>query len=141
MMLSYFPDFGYTATLLADGRVLFVGSDDLDGVDYQTYDPTAGTFASIGSRLRVISPLVTRLTDGAVLIAGGQLLGGSGSRDAELFVPSSDTLEYAGAMTVGRQSFTATALPDNTVLITGGYGVWSHPNPQVLSSAEVYKPQ
>jgi hypothetical protein len=40
-------------------------------------------------------------------------------------------------MITGRHSHTATPLPDDTVLITGGFSVW--PNP--TSSAEVYKPR
>jgi hypothetical protein len=87
------------------------------------------------------SALASRLTDGTVLIAGGELTGGNGSANAELFVPSSNTIEYAGQMTVGRESQTAIALPDDTVLITGGYTFWTYPNPQPVSTAEIYKPQ
>jgi hypothetical protein len=138
MMLKYFPDYGYTATLLTDGRVLFLGSGDFGFADAEVYDPAAGTFAFTGSAIESheIAP-ASRLTDGTVLIAGGQVPGGDGSADAELYVPASGTFEFAGEMTAGRHSQTATPLPDDTVLITGGYSVW--PNP--TSSAEVYKPR
>ena len=139
MMLKYFPDYGYTATLLTDGRVLFLGSGNFGlSADAEVYDPAAGTFASTGSAVEnhEIAP-ASRLTDGTVLIAGGQLPGGNGSAYAELYVPASGTFEFAGEMTAGRHSHTATPLPDDTVLITGGFSVWPDPT----SSAEVYKPR
>ena len=136
------PEFGYTTALLTDGRVFLQGSDDYGYVDDEVYDPAAGTFASVGGTVnsQVLAP-AARLTDGSVLIAGGELPGGNGSTNAELYVPASGTLEYAGQMVVGRQSHTATALPDNTVLLTGGYSLWLYPNQRPTSSAEVYKPQ
>ena len=130
------PDYGYTATLLTDGRVLFLGSDDYTA-DAEVYDPAAGTFASTGSTVSQELAPASRLTDGTVLIAGGQLVGGNGSTDAELYVPATGTFEFAGEMTAGRHSHTATLLPDDTVLITGGYSIWPSPT----SSAEVYKPR
>ena len=75
------------------------------------------------------------------LIAGGQLPGGSRSTNAELYVPASGTLEYAGEMTAGRHSHRATKLPDDTVLLTGGYTFWSYPSLGPVSTAEVYKPR
>ena len=137
MMLKYFPDYGYTATLLTDGRVLFLGSNDWPSADTEVYDPAAGTFASIGGAISQEFAPASRLTDGTVLIAGGEVPGGDGSAYAELYVPASGTFEFAGEMTAGRHSHTATPLPDDTVLITGGFSVW--PNP--TSSAEVYKPR
>ena len=138
MMLKYFPDYGYTATLLTDGRVLFLGSNDWpDPADAEVYDPAAGKFASIGSAVSQEIAPASRLTDGTVLIAGGQLPGGSGSTYAELYLPASGMFERVGEMTAGRHSHTATPLPDDTVLITGGFSDW--PNP--TSSAEVYKPR
>ena len=137
MMLKSFPDYGYTATLLTDGRVLFLGSDDFGFADAEVYDPAAGIFASIeGAVSHEIAP-ASRLTDGTVLIAGGQVAGGSGSAGAELYVPASGTFEHVGEMTTGRHSHTATPLPDDTVLITGGFSAWPDPT----SSAEVYKPR
>jgi hypothetical protein len=79
----------------------------------------------------------TRLSDGTVLIAGGQAATSNGVPDAELYVPASGTFESAGQMTVGRYGHNATLLPDGTVLITGGMSIYSQP----VSSAEIYKPQ
>jgi hypothetical protein len=138
MMVKYYPDYGYTAALLTDGRVLFLGSGDFGFADAEVYDPAAGTFAFTGSAINSheIAP-ASLLIDGTVLIAGGQLTGGDGNSFAELYVPASGTFELAGEMTEGRHSHTATPLPDDTVLITGGFTGW--PNP--TSSAEVYKPR
>jgi hypothetical protein len=137
LMVKYFPDYGYTATLLTDGRVFFLGSDDFGFADAEVYDPAAGTFASIGGAVSQEIAPASRLTDGTVLIAGGQVPGGNGSAYAELYVPASGKFEHAGEMTANRHSHTATPLPDDTVLITGGFSVWPDPT----SSAEVYKPR
>ena len=142
MTYKFFPDYGYSATLLVDGRVFFVGTDEFAGANAEIYDPASGTFASGGSDLwaQDLYPAVARLTDGRVLIAGGGLFGGNGSTNARLYVPASGAFQFAGFLTTGRNSHTATALPDNTVLLTGGYSVWTWPNPQPTPTAEVYKP-
>ena len=138
MMVKYYPDYGYTATLLTDGRVLFLGSNDWpDPGDAEVYDPAAGTFASIGGGVSQELAPASRLTDGTVLIAGGQVPGGDGSTGAELYLPATGTFENVGEMTTARHSHTATPLPDDTVLITGGFSSWPDPT----SSAEVYKPR
>jgi Kelch motif len=136
MMAKYYPDYGYTAALLTDGRVLFLGSDDF-AADAEVYDPAAGTFASTGSTVSQELAPASRLTDGTVLVAGGQVPGGNGSTYAVLYVPASGTFEHVGEMTAARHSHTATSLPDDTVLITGGFSGWPIPT----SSAEVYKPR
>ncbi len=133
MLVNYVPDYGYTATLLTDGRVLLLGSNDrYFPTDAEVYDPAAGTFASIAGWVSQAFAPASRLTDGTVLIAGGD-----GSAGAELYVPATGTFEFAGEMTAGRESHTATPLPDDTVLITGGFSGWPTPT----SSAEVYKPR
>jgi Galactose oxidase, central domain len=137
MMAKYFPDYGYTATLLTDGSVLFLGNTLPAPADAEVYDPAAGTFASIGGAISQDIAPASRLTDGTVLVAGGQLPGGNGSYYAQLYVPASGTFELVGEMTAARNSHTATPLPDDTVLITGGFSVWPDPT----SSAEVYKPR
>ncbi len=127
-----------TATLLMNGRVLLVGNVENDGspADAEVYDPAAGTFMFIGN---AIAPheysAAIRLPDGTVLIAGGQLPGGSGSAGTDLYIPTTGTFAFAGNMTTGRHQHTATLLLDGTVLIAGGFGGWPAPT----SSAEVYK--
>jgi hypothetical protein len=122
-----------TATLLTDGKVLFVGDAENDGSPGQAeiYDPAAGTFTSLGN---TVAPhefaAAVRLTDGTVLITGGQLIGGGASAGSDLYLPASGTFAYPGSMTTGRFLHTATLLPDGTVLIAGGN----------TASAEIYKP-
>ena len=128
-----------TATLLMNGRVLFVGNVENDGssADAEVYDPAAGTFMFIGN---TIAPhefaAAVRLVDGSVLITGGQLPGGNGSAGSDLYLPASGTFAFAGNMTAARHEQTATLLDDGTVLIVGGYSVWPTPT----ASAEIYKP-
>ncbi len=142
MTLGYAPSYGYTASLLADGRVFFLGSDDFPPADVEIYDSTAGTFASVANTnagYHELSPS-SRLADGTVLIAGGQVAGGSGSSGAVLFVPASGTFQIPGPMTIPRYLHTSTLLPDGTVLITGGQSFWIWPNPQPTPTAEIYLP-
>ena len=127
-----------TATLLLNGKVLFVGNAENDGSpgDAELYDPATGTFTSLGTTTAPHEfAAAVRLPDGTVFIAGGQLPGGSGSTGTDLYDPASGNFTSGGNMTTGRHEHTATLLPDGTVLIVGGYSGW--PNP--TSSAEVYK--
>src|SRR5262249_36607725 len=103
----------------------------------EVYDPTAGTFTFIGNTTAPHEfAAAARLSDGTVLIAGGQLPGGRGSDGGDLYVPATGKFAAAGNMTTGRHSHTATLLHDGAVLIVGGYGSWPTPT----ASAEIYKP-
>jgi hypothetical protein len=128
-----------TATLLMNSEVLFVGNSENDGFPAQAefYDTASRTFIPGGN---TVAPhefaAAVRLPDGTVLIAGGQLPGGSGSAATELYLPSTGTFKSVGNMTVGRHNHTATVLRDGTVLITGGYSAWPIPT----ASGETFKP-
>lgn len=72
-----------TPTLLASGKVLFVGSigGDATPADAEIYDPASGTFTYLGTTAATHDAGQTvRLNDGTVLITGGQLAGGDHRR-------------------------------------------------------------
>jgi hypothetical protein len=127
-----------TATLLVDGKVLFVGGnpDDVSPGEAEVYDPGSGSFTFVGNTNAPYEyAAAVRLLDGTVLITGGELPGGSGSAGADLYLPATGTFAVAGNMTVGRHEHTATLLRDGTVLIAGGFTTWPTPT----SSAELYR--
>jgi hypothetical protein len=128
-----------TATLLTNGKILFVGNAENDGsaADAEVYDPRAGTFTRIGNTAagHEFSTAVL-LPDGKVLIAGGQLPGGDGDFASEPYAPETGTFAFARNMITARHEHTATLLADGTVLIAGGFSSWPLPT----SSAELYKP-
>lgn len=128
----------YMATLLANGNVLFLGNVENDGLpaDVELYEPAAEAFTQVGSALANHEyGNLTLLPDGTVLITGGQLPGGNGSVQCELYT-TGGTFSPVGNMVNGRHQHTATLLADGTVLITGGYTFWPSPT----STAELYHP-
>lgn len=61
-----------SATLLSDGRVLVVATDETGSATAELYDPGTGSWATAGSPLRQHHWLpATLLLDGTVLLAGG----------------------------------------------------------------------
>jgi hypothetical protein len=128
-----------TGTLWLDGEVLLVGSDEFDWpADAEVYDPRSGVSASIGKTAapHEFSTATLLPGDGSVLVAGSQLIGGSGDPTAELFGGAGGRFGLAGTMLTPRHSHTATLLPDGTVLIAGGNASWPTPT----STAEIYHP-
>jgi hypothetical protein len=134
----------YTAALLANGRVLFVGSgvgaEDAAGVagisDAELFDPSNGTFTPLASASASHGyGASTLLPDGTVLVTGGLIPGGAGQSKSELYLPASASFSPAGNMLVGRDLHTATLLANGTVLIAGGFS-----GPAATAVAELYHP-
>jgi hypothetical protein len=128
-----------TGTLLVDGKVLLAGSDELVWpADAEAYDPPTGVFTSIGKTAapHAFSTATLLPGDGTVLVAGSQLIGGSGDPTAELYDGASGRFDPAGTMLTPRHSHTATLLPDGTVLIAGGNSSWPTPT----AATEIYHP-
>jgi hypothetical protein len=128
-----------TTTLLRDGRVLVTGTGGDTGTDgsAELYDPVSGTWAATGNMTTPrIYHSATLLSDGRVLVAGGQW----GLKDltldsAELYDPSIGTWAATGRMLVPGGG-AATLLHNGKVLVAGGYD----PGIGALSAAELYDP-
>jgi serine/threonine protein phosphatase PrpC len=98
-------------------------------VSAATFDPT-GSMATARA-----DHTATPLSDGRVLVAGGE---GEGSKDvvsAELYDPATGKFSPTGSMATAREFHTATPLSDGRVLIAGG-GSFS----TAFASAELYDP-
>jgi len=126
---------GFTATLLADGRVLIAGGGYRPWNSAELYDSSTGTFSSTGTMTTTRwNHAATLLNDGRVLMAGGSP---DGSPSAELYDPSTGTFTPTGDMvTPGQHGHVATLLNSGNVLITRGTiigaGGYLHPAPPEL---------
>jgi hypothetical protein len=150
----------FTATLLADGRVLVAGgaaaSDGHMLASAELYDPNSGTWSLAGSmKDGRQDQTATLLRDGRVLVTGG--LGGpdgSPTASAELYDPNSGPLGESGigswsvtpSLAEARDDHTAILLSNGTVLVMGGFGnpIFNPDTQQYdlpfLSSVELYDP-
>ena len=128
--------FWYTATLLANGKVLVVGGAGGEtGVlsSAELYDPATGTWSVTGSLIAArYAHTATLLQNGNVLIVGGSddgdlfnILAG-----AELYDPATGTWRVTSNLNAACIFHTATLLPNGKVLVAGGY----------TNSAELYDP-
>jgi len=120
-----------TATVLGDGRVLFVEGDNhgVEGASpqdivSQVYDPTTGSLGRpVPTTIDFQAFTATVLGDGRVL-----LVGFSGRADegwppaAMLFDPAGSTFVSVSPPAAWRRGHTATLLVDGRVLIVGGGG-------------------
>jgi hypothetical protein len=133
--------FSHTATLLVgganDGKVLVAGGATNTA---ELYDPATGTFTATGNMANGrFAHTATRLSDGRVLVAGGQ--GGSGNvpiAQAEIYDPATGTFTATGDMADSREGHIAELLANGKVLVAGGFTFNSFEIP--LSSAELFDP-
>ncbi|MFM8562001.1 MAG: Kelch repeat-containing protein [Solirubrobacterales bacterium] len=83
------------------------------------------------------NPMVVKLADGRVLVAGGRTTGNVITRTAEIYDPSTGQFTLTtGSMAVDRIIGTAALLPSGKVLIVGGQGDTGGPR----TTAELFDP-
>jgi len=116
-----------TATLLTNGDILVIGGKTASGPSNAAYlfNPTADTWTTLASMPTALyDHTATLMFDGRVLVAGGN--DGLGSTYVSyIYNPGSNTWAATcsgNCLTQARSGHTATLLPNNTVMITGGIG-------------------
>jgi N-acetylneuraminic acid mutarotase len=135
-----------TATLLKNGKVLFMGAYDSNFnpiTTTQVYDPDNNSWSDPMSMLAPSGvATATLLDDGDVLVTGGDANGMILS-SAELFHPSTNSASpggswaFAGSMAAVRTAQTAALLSNGQVLVAG---TQTAQNLEGYSSAELYDP-
>ncbi len=145
------PRIGFTATLLATGKVLVAGG--VDNADdslssAELYDPGTGTWSYTGDLVTArLEHSATALADGRVLIAGGWLddFFQTTTGTAEIYDPVTGTWSGTGSLHHAGLLHTATRLGDGRVLVAGGYKSdpptgSGHYIPTSFDRAELYDP-
>jgi hypothetical protein len=136
----------HTATLLGNGNVLLAGGTSIPYVAYaQPAQASADIFYAATGLVSATGSMqtpralhtATALTDGRVLITGGEQTGFDSLASAETYNAGTGLFTSTGSMLTARQAHTATRLNDNRVLIVGGYNGNAG---QLLASAELYDP-
>ena len=128
----------HTAGLLPDGRVLLAGgSDNRDWhgtlASAEIYDPQRGTFSAITN----LNNARFKLPAEAVQLPSGRVLVGGGSKQVELYDPTSGKfLVVPGEMNDNWHFMTETKLKDGSVLLAGGYPNDDHTTAQTW----IYRP-
>jgi hypothetical protein len=126
-----------SSSLLPDGRVLNTLANACEPDDYaEVYDPSTERFSATGNMTQARGySRATLLPEGKVLVAGREYhnLGGS----AELYDPVTGKFSTTGEMLTHREEgFTATLLPDGSVLMSGGWICCGYS----IATAEIYHP-
>ena len=138
------PHSYHTATLLQNGKVLIAGGWDplpspgrhttVATPESEIYDPLTDTWSRTGDlNLARYAHTATLLPDGEVLVAGGaddeEL--GTFFDSAELYDPETGIWTSTDSLKLGRNSHTATLLPNGEVLVAAGWPT---------TSSELYDP-
>ena len=90
---------------------------------------------------------ITLMSDGNLLIVGGQTAAGTFLNTVEIYITTSATLTSRQSLNVQRTSHTATLLPDGRVLVTGGISnalnatYCTGSGDPVCSIGEIYEPK
>ena len=127
---------GFSATLLADGRVLVAGGNG-GFTAAELYDPASGRWTATGRMIDGrFGHTATLLGDGTVLVTGGCACSDPGAlASAERYDPSRGRWTITGSMATARMFHPATLLPNGLVLVVDD-GLHDNKPP----SAETYDP-
>ncbi len=103
----------------------------------ELYNPATGAFAPTGSiNAERYFHAATLLSNGEVLLEGGNWASSGVLASAELYNPATGNFTLTGSLNVGREEHGATLLPNGQVLVEGGQVA----NASSTATAELYNP-
>ena len=120
---------GHTATQLLDGRVLLAGGWDFDVGPFQLprgtswlFDPDNASWKLAGNHLPATNAAATLLSDGRVLLTGGDPNPSNRMplNQSQVFDPASETWSPTAAMLSPRAGHSQVLLDDGRVIAIGG---------------------
>lgn len=129
---------GHTATLLSNGKVLFVGNSGVNSaaaklLTYNSATPGSSSWAATGAMINTrYNHSAVVLDDNSVLVTGGF---GVDPKSAEIYTPGTDTWSSATGMAQARALHTSTKLLNGKILVAGGYD-----GTKALNTIEIYTP-
>ena len=131
----------FSATLLADGKVLVAGGYDRNAGAYlkdsEIFDPTSSNWTATASMLTNRDDhTAVMLTNGLVLVVGGQVNDFVLARTVELYDPATGTWTRTNGPATPRYSASVTLLADGRVLLAGG----QNSNFTAVATAELFDP-
>jgi hypothetical protein len=139
------PRYHHRAVRLQNGKVMVVGGLTAQWVTATTeiYDPATNTWSDAAPMhtARWVAQ-VTLLSDGRVLVSGGNSVDYTALSSAEIYDPASNAWTDVGSMNSTRWAAAVGLLHNGKVLVAGGYHE-DGPNPEEVplqSSAEVFDP-
>lgn len=130
--------YGHKTILLGNGQVLAVRGDTTGANTAELYDAATGKWTLTGTPAMFHEyGSATLLTNGQVLLAGGDNFSGSAfTAAAELYNPSTGQWSTTGSMPSARRYQAAVLLPNGEVLVAGG----EDPSFASIATAILYNP-
>jgi len=133
--------FQTTVTLLPSGNVLFAEDSLYVNYSAELYDCTTNTFRLTGAMVSfLLGRTTTLLVNGKVLRAGGaaDFYDSHFYQKNEQYDPATGMFTATGDLITPRSDHVAVLLPDGTVLVTGGVGLFDMVPFFYRASAELY---
>ena len=106
--------------LLSNGKIAMWDGFEAAVNSEHTWDPWTGEFDAVPTGRNLFCAGHVTLADGRLLVAGGHIQAYEGTKDTNLFDPTSASWERVQDMSNARWYPTATTLPDGRVMVMAG---------------------
>ena len=120
--------------VIAFGQTCPLGFEGANTVEPLYFAPTSFFAPTADTPAARYRPIGAALSDGTVLLVGGNDGGGTALSTVEMFVPGAATFSAVEDHAVARKSAQSAVLPDVGLLIVGGFGADDKP----VADAEVF---